>query len=407
MSAYGVLRDRALFRLGGGDAETAHERTLDALARFGRFPMAVAASRRWALGDAPGLARTLFGVPFPGPVGLAAGMDKNGVALPAWAGLGFGFVEVGTVTAHGQPGNPRPRLFRLPESEAIVNRMGFNNRGAAALAARLADLSVGGRPPLPVPVGVSLGKSKVTPLDAAVEDYLRSLRAVHRYADYVAVNVSSPNTPGLRALQDRSALDSLVGALAAEAAALRDTPGPRRPAGRAVPLVVKIAPDLTDAAVGEVLEVCAAHGVAGVIVSNTTLGRAGVTTTEAGGLSGAPLAARARDLVRFVVQETAGRLPVIGVGGILTPADATAMFDRGAALIQLYTGLVYRGPGLVRAINKSVTQRGVGRLSSAEAISDPLRAPQSAPQGALEGRVTTGGPATLSGPVAGEGPSER
>lgn len=406
---YRVLRDQALFRLGGGDAETAHERTLGALARFGTIPTAVAAGRRWALGDAPGLPRTLFGVPFPGPVGLAAGMDKNGVALPAWAGLGFGFVEVGTVTAHAQPGNPQPRLFRLPASEAIVNRMGFNNRGAAALAARLADLcgANDGRP-LPIPVGVSLGKSKVTPLDAAVEDYRTSLRLVHRYADYVAVNVSSPNTPGLRALQDRAALDELLGALTTEAAGLRTTPGPRRPVGRPAPLVVKIAPDLTDAAVGEVLEVCAAHGVAGVIVSNTTLDRSGVAAAdtanaaETGGLSGRPLSRRARELVRFVVRESTGRMPVIGVGGILTAADATAMFDSGAALVQVYTGLVYRGPGLVRAINKSVTQRCLGRSDSAEGISGPLRARQGDSRGAVQGRVTNDGSSALSRHVARE-----
>lgn len=406
MSVYGALRDQALFRLGGGDAETAHERTLSALARFGRTPAAVRAGRRWALGDAPGLARTLFGVRFPGPVGLAAGMDKNGVALPAWAGLGFGFVEVGTVTAHAQPGNPRPRLFRLPAAEAIVNRMGFNNSGAAALAAKLADLSAGGTTPLPVPVGVSLGKSKITPIEDAVEDYLTSFRLVHRYADYVAVNVSSPNTPGLRALQNRAALDELVSALAAEATAVRDTPGPRRAAGTAVPLVVKIAPDLTDVAVGEVLEVCAAHGVAGVIVSNTTLSRAGVqdesAAREAGGLSGAPLTRRARELVRFVVGETDGRLPVIGVGGVLTAADAVALFDAGAALVQLYTGLVYRGPALVRAINKTVTQRGVGQASAGEGGPSPLSASQSGFPDASEGAVTADGSATLSGPAAGK-----
>jgi len=407
VSLYGIVRDRTLFRLGGGDAETAHERTLTALARFGRYPAAVAASRRWALGDAPGLSRTLFGVRFPGPVGLAAGMDKNGVALPAWAGLGFGFVEVGTVTAHAQPGNPRPRLFRLPAGEAIVNRMGFNNRGAAALAARLADLSVGGRPPLPIPVGVSLGKSKVTPLEEAVEDYLTSLRLVHRYADYVAVNVSSPNTPGLRALQDRSALDSLLGGLRAEALTLAGTPGPRRSAGTPVPLVVKIAPDLSDAAVGEVLEVCAAHGVAGVIVANTTLSRAGVESEpgaeEAGGLSGGPLTRRARDLVHFVVGETDGRLPVIGVGGVLTAADATALLDAGAALVQVYTGLVYRGPALVRAINRAVTQRGAGRSGAADAVSGPLSGPQSGFPGPSRTRVTPAGSTALSDPAAGKG----
>jgi dihydroorotate dehydrogenase len=392
MNAYSSMLRPALFRLGRGDAEAAHERTLRALIRFGRVPAAVAAGTRWACA---GPERTVFGVRFPGVVGLAAGMDKNGVALPAWPGLGFGFVEAGTVTRHAQPGNPRPRLFRLPASEAIVNRMGFNNLGAAALAARLADLSVGGRPPLPVPVGVSLGKSKVTPLEDAVSDYLASLRQVHRYADYIAVNVSSPNTPGLRALQDRAMLDTLLGAMRAESVTLAAASGgPRRTSGTPVPLLVKIAPDLTDAAVAEVLEVCAAHSVAGVIVANTTIERSGVApadrarAAETGGLSGAPVAARARDLVRFVVAEAGGALPVIGVGGVLSAADATALLDAGADLLQLYTGLIYRGPGLVRAINRAVTERGHSSGTAPDGPASPLSGPLSVEQGGPEGPVT-------------------
>ena len=204
MSGY----QRLLFRIGGGDPEAAHEWTLRRLAALSRHPAALAPLRRRYAVAAP---RTVFGVRFPNPVGLAAGMDKDGRALPVWPALGFGFIEVGTVTRHPQPGNPKPRLFRAPASQAIVNRMGFNNAGADALAQRLAGLG-----PLPVPLGISLGKSKVTPLDEAVEDYLFSLRALRRYADYVAVNVSSPNTPGLRALQDRAALSDLLAALASE-----------------------------------------------------------------------------------------------------------------------------------------------------------------------------------------------
>lgn len=195
-----------LFRLGGGDAEAAHEWTLRRLSAVSRQPAALAALRARYAVSAP---RTVFGVRFPNPVGLAAGMDKDGVALPAWPALGFGFVEVGTVTAHAQPGNPRPRLFRLPASEAVVNRMGFNNAGAAALAVRLTALPR----PLGVPLGISLGKSKVTPLDDAVEDYLASYRALRGHGDYFAVNVSSPNTAGLRSLQDRAHLDALLAAL--------------------------------------------------------------------------------------------------------------------------------------------------------------------------------------------------
>jgi dihydroorotate dehydrogenase len=318
-----------LFRLGGGDAETAHEFTLKRLARLGGPARAVLRSR-YAV-EAP---VDVFGVRFPNPVGLAAGMDKNGVALPAWPALGFGFVEVGTVTAHGQPGNDRPRLFRLRDSEAIINRMGFNNEGAAALAARLDALG-----PLGVPVGISLGKSKVTPLGEAVEDYLTSYQLLRPYADYIAVNVSSPNTPGLRTLQDKAHLSGLLDALVGK-----------------TPVLVKIAPDLTEPAVAELLEVCLAHGAAGIIATNTTLARDGLAAadqaraTEAGGLSGRPLTERARKVVHFVHQETGGRLPIIGVGGVFDPDDANRLFDAGASLVQLYSGFIYRGPALVRAV---------------------------------------------------------
>jgi dihydroorotate dehydrogenase len=330
-----------LFRAAGGDAEAVHERTLRALTRLAAYPRVVAPLRRYHGGA--GAARTVFGVRFPNPVGLAAGMDKNGVALGAWPAFGFGFVELGTVTRHAQPGNPRPRIVRLPASEAIVNRMGFNNDGAEALAERLAAVG-----PVPVPVGISLGKSKVTPVEDAVEDYVRSYRALYPYADYVAVNVSSPNTPGLRSLQDRAALSGLLRALAAERSG--------------VPLLVKVAPDLTDTALGEVLEVCTEHGIDGVIATNTTLGRRGVAprdaeraAAEAGGLSGRPLTERSRQVVEFVVRESG--LPVIGVGGVLEPDDALRLFDAGASLVQLYTGLIYRGPGLVRRINRAVATR--------------------------------------------------
>ncbi|MBB4761273.1 quinone-dependent dihydroorotate dehydrogenase [Amorphoplanes digitatis] len=316
-----------LFRLGGGDPEKAHEFTLARLAALGARSRALL-HRRYAV-QAPVEA---FGVRFPNAVGLAAGMDKNGVALPAWPALGFGFVEVGTVTARAQPGNDRPRLFRLRDSEAVINRMGFNNAGAAALASRLEALG-----PVGVPLGISLGKSKVTPLEEAVEDYLTSYNLLHGYADYIAVNVSSPNTPGLRTLQDKAAIGALLGALV----------------GR-VPVLVKIAPDLTDEAVAELLEVCLARGAAGVIATNTTLARDGLAETdrpraaEAGGLSGRPLTARAREVVRFVHTETGGRLPIIGVGGIAEPDDAARMLDAGASLVQLYTGFIYRGPDLVK-----------------------------------------------------------
>jgi dihydroorotate dehydrogenase len=279
-------------------------------------------------------------------------MDKDGTALAAWPALGFGFVEVGTVTQHAQPGNPRPRLFRLPASEAIVNRMGFNNHGAAALAQRL---RVTGKPP--IPLGISLGKSKVTPVAEAVGDYVASLRELHCFADYVAVNVSSPNTPGLRSLQDRGQLTELLAALTTEARTLAAGTA----AGKPVPLLVKVAPDLTEEALGELLEVCTEQGVSGLIATNTTLSREGLAVADAargaesGGLSGRPLAYRALGAVQFVVRETGGRLPVIGVGGVLDPDDAVRLVDAGASLIQLYTGLIYRGPALVRQLNRALS----------------------------------------------------
>jgi dihydroorotate dehydrogenase len=337
---YRGLARPVLFRLGGGDAEAAHEATVHALARLGGRPAVLAALRRWYSIAVP---RRVFGLDFPNVVGLAAGLDKDGEALPAWTALGFGFVEVGTVTWHPQPGNPRPRLFRLRGSEALINRMGFNNRGAGALAARLAT-----RPPSTARLGISLGKSKVTPLADAVADYVNSARVLRGAADYFAVNVSSPNTPGLRTLQDREHLDALLAALRAEVGT--------------VPLLVKIAPDLTEQAIAEVLEVCQARRIDGVIATNTTVARDGLDPSdqwlagEQGGLSGAPLAARAREVVAFVHKETGGRLPVIGVGGILRPDDAARLLEAGASLVQVCTGLIYQGPGLVRAINRRLAR---------------------------------------------------
>ncbi|WP_328459996.1 quinone-dependent dihydroorotate dehydrogenase [Actinoplanes sp. NBC_00393] len=329
MNLFANVARPALFRLGGGDAEHAHEWTLKRLAAL-PAPALAALRSRYAF-SAP---VDVFGVRFPNRVGLAAGMDKNGIALPAWPALGFGFVEVGTVTAKPQPGNDRPRLFRLKESGAIINRMGFNNLGAAALAERLAALG-----PIGVPLGVSLGKSKVTPLEEAVDDYLTSYRLLHPYADYIAVNVSSPNTPGLRTLQDKDSMAALLKALN----------GP-------VPVLVKIAPDLTEPAIAELLEVCLEQGAAGLIATNTTLARDGLAESdqqlagEAGGLSGKPLTERSRAVVKFVHDETGGKLPIIGVGGIMSVDDAARLLDAGASLVQLYSGFIYQGPDLVRAV---------------------------------------------------------
>lgn len=336
-----------LFRLTHQDAEVAHERAMALLSVLSGMPPLLALLRRtWAVRDRS-LEREVFGVRFPNPVGLAAGFDKDGVALPAWAALGFGFVEVGTVTWHAQPGNPRPRIFRLPRDGALINRMGFNNHGALALATRLQQTL-----PLPIPLGISLGKSRQTPLEAAVPDYCASLRVLYGYGDYFAINVSSPNTPGLRALQDRAALDELLAALQQEAQQLAQARGEINPR----PLLVKIAPDLSESAIAEVLTVCADHAISGIIATNTTLSRDGLQTPldEAGGLSGRPLAETARRCVQFISRETGGRLPIIGVGGIFTADDACRMLDAGASLVQVYTGFIYVGPGLARGINQGL-----------------------------------------------------
>ena len=356
-----VLRP-ALFRAYAGDPERVHHTTLQTLAALERRPAALAALRLLTRG--PRRPVEAFGLTFPGVVGLAAGMDKDGVAPHAWAALGFGHVELGTVTATAQPGNPRPRLFRLAASQGLVNRMGFNNAGATALAARLDAAGVRRGGPAPgIPVGVSLGKTKTTPLAEAAGDYLTSFAAVAPYADYVAVNVSSPNTPGLRTLQEAGTLRDLVAALVAAARA-RD---PERP----VPVLVKVAPDLSFDALEDVLDVCTGAGAAGLVATNTTLARDGLAEPdrwragEAGGLSGAPLAARAREVVGFLATRT--DLPVVGVGGVLTAADGRALLDAGARLLQLYTGFVYAGPALVRAIDAQAARGPVaarGRIAA-------------------------------------------
>ncbi|HLS41547.1 MAG TPA: quinone-dependent dihydroorotate dehydrogenase [Ornithinicoccus sp.] len=342
-AAYEGLARPLLFRTGGGDAEAAHQRTLRLVARLAERPGLLRSVR--AAVAAGGTPVTLLGLAFPNRVGLAAGMDKDGVGLAAWAGLGFGHVEVGTVTAHPQPGNPRPRLFRLPRSRAVINRMGFNNAGVHALAERLRRVRAEGG--TGIPVGVSIGKSKVTPVEEAVGDYLTSVDALHGLADYLAVNVSSPNTPGLRGLQDAGPLRELLTAVVGRT---RELAGGLPP----VPVLVKLAPDLSDRALEEALEVATAAGVRGVIATNTTTSRDGVDPAEQhlareqGGLSGAPLTHRAREVVRFVAERT--DLPVIGVGGVMSAADARALLDAGASLVQLYTGLVYAGPRLVREV---------------------------------------------------------
>jgi len=291
----------------------------------------------------PRLARTVFGVTFPNPVGLAAGFDKNAVALPAWQALGFGFAEVGTITARAQPGNPKPRIFRVPECAGIINRLGFNNDGCDAVAARLQRLRESGRWPR-IPVGINLGKSRVAPLQEATGDYLLSFERLKNLGDYFVLNVSSPNTPGLRQLQDRAALNELLGTIQG-----------RNVGGR--PLLVKIAPDLAWGAIEEILGLVEEHGLAGIVATNTTVDHAGVPThrEEQGGLSGWPLQRRSTEIVRFIAERT--QVPVIAVGGIFDGASAMEKFDAGAALVQLYTGFIYEGPAIVKRICRALLVR--------------------------------------------------
>jgi dihydroorotate dehydrogenase len=276
-----------------------------------------------------------FGLNFRHRVGLAAGLDKNGVALPAWEALGFSFVEIGTVTAQTQPGNPRPRIFRYPEQNALINRLGFNNDGAEVIANRLAELrDRGGWPG--IPVGINIGKSRVTPIKRAVDDYLFSFRKLRAQADYVALNVSSPNTPGLRELQGGQRLDELLRAINAERGNL--------------PLLVKIAPDLEPAALEEIVSVCEANHISGIIATNTTLDHSAIAQDEEGGLSGAPLQRKSTAIVRQIANKT--KIPIIGCGGILDAASGREKIKAGANLLQVYTGFIYHGPKLIHELSK-------------------------------------------------------
>ncbi len=340
----------ALFRT---DPERAHEGSVRALALLGGLYPLRRAMEAWARLPA-GLGRPIraFGLDFPNAIGLAAGFDKNALAWPGAAALGFGHVEIGSVTAIAQPGNPRPRVFRYPSREAVINRMGFNNQGAAAIAARLRGQPARGR--RLIPLGINLGKSKVVPVDAAAQDYLESFSHLADLADYLVLNVSSPNTPGLRQLQDEGRLRELVGAIQeANRARAAGTAGAR------VPVLLKIAPDLTFHQIDAVLGVIGEFAIDGVIATNTTLERPGFFSivNEAGGLSGAPLRHRSTEIIRYIARATGGRLPIIGVGGITDPASAGEKLDAGATLVQVYTGLIYRGPFFARDLAWALADR--------------------------------------------------
>jgi len=316
--------------------ETAHHAALNALDMAARAGLAnLVASPAGSAGTPV----NAMGIEFPNRVGIAAGLDKNGAHVDGLSTLGFGFIEIGTVTPRPQPGNPKPRMFRIPAAKALINRMGFNNDGVDRLLENLARTRWRGV------LGINIGKNFDTPLERAADDYLICLRKVYTAAHYVAVNISSPNTRGLRTLQQGGELEALLAALKAEQRKLAAK------YGRYVPLAVKIAPDLSDEEVAAVAQKLLAHGIDGVIATNTTTSRTDVAgmlhATEDGGLSGTPLFKRSTEVVAVLAQELAGRVAIIGTGGIMRVADARAKIDAGASLVQIYTGLIYRGPALV------------------------------------------------------------
>lgn len=332
---YSLLRP-LLFGL---DPETAHCVTFSALEnvhRFGLLPVRPVVCPP----------RSVMGLEFPNPVGLAAGLDKNGEHMDALATLGFGFIEIGTVTPRPQPGNPKPRLFRIPQANALINRLGFNNLGVDNLMANVQRSNYRGM------LGINIGKNFDTPVEKAADDYLICLRKVYRHAGYVVINISSPNTPHLRQLQNADELDHLLNVLKSEQSRLADEHG------KYTPLAVKIAPDLKAAQTESVAALLMKHRIDGVIATNTTLSRGGVEklphASEAGGLSGAPLTQRATAVIRQLHAALQGTVPIIGVGGIMCAADAKEKIDAGASLVQIYTGLIYHGPELVREVAQAV-----------------------------------------------------
>ena len=335
--------------------ETAHSITVGLLKTVLRLPFATRLFRRLFIVDDPSLAREVFGLRFKNPVGLAAGFDKDARLVDAMASLGFGFVEIGTVTPFAQSGNPTPRLFRLSADQSLVNRMGFNNRGveraALNLARRRSDILVGG----------NIGKNKITPNECAQDDYETCFRVLYPYVDFFTVNVSSPNTPDLRALQEKEPLTKLLRALQE-----LNSQHPKQK-----PILLKIAPDLTDPQLDDIIDICRSLRIEGVIATNTTISREGLHTSRervsaigAGGLSGQALKQRATDVIRYLHRQSGGQLSIIGVGGIASAEDAREKLDAGASLVQIYTGLVYEGPALVKKINHALRQSNAQRAAS-------------------------------------------
>jgi dihydroorotate dehydrogenase len=352
------------------DSERAHNFAVNQLARVSRSKFACDVVEK--IFGSPELLTEVFGLKFPNPVGLAAGMDKHAAAVPGWAALGFGFTELGGVTWHAQPGNPKPRMFRAIADEAVINRMGFNNSGAEAVAQKLAEWKKSGRWP-DHPVGINLGKSKITPLENAAGDYANSFRVLRDLADFFVVNVSSPNTPNLRQLQDKAALDEIFAAIqeinvAASRQSATNQSSQEKSAALcrvvAAPILVKVAPDLSFEALDEILELVAPRNIAGIVATNTTITRPQTNDAklqkiyaETGGLSGKPLRQRSTEIIRHLHKQTQGKLPIIGVGGIFDADDAWEKIAAGASLVQVYTGMVYEGPGIAKKIVTGLIER--------------------------------------------------
>ncbi|MFO5527627.1 MAG: quinone-dependent dihydroorotate dehydrogenase [Cuspidothrix sp.] len=378
MDLYKSLVGHFLFTLVKTEPEWLHKQTIGSLnwlSKASYYP-----STNWlnnllqqylCLND-PRLEQTILGMKFPNPLGLAAGFDKDGVGANIWHNFGFGFAELGTVTYHPQPGNPPPRLFRLPLDQAALNRMGFNNGGAVAMAARLKEEKEKLNYPIPIPIGINLGKSKITPLELAAQDYLESFRLLKDLGDYFVVNVSSPNTPGLRSLQDAAMLSQILDVLQGENTGKK-------------PIFVKIAPDLEWEAISDIMAIAQSYNLAGLIATNTTISREGLQTQiiektgkspqeEAGGISGRPVRDRSTEVIRFIHKQSQGQIPIIGVGGIFTAEDAWEKITAGACLIQTYTGWIYEGPMMVSRILTGLLakleENGLNSIREAVGIAD-------------------------------------
>jgi dihydroorotate dehydrogenase len=351
-------------------AESVHDAAMGTYSFLHRLPSARNLIRRHCRVDDRRLRTTVFGIDFENPVGLAAGFDKNAYWFRQLASLGFGHIEIGTITGQAQLGNPKPRLFRLPQDNALINRMGFNNPGSNAVAQLLGRLKH--KPGGATKLGINIGKTKAVPIESATDDYLTSMRRLHAFADYFTINVSSPNTPGLRKLQDREPLKQLISAVTELNMVLSNSED-----NRIKPILLKIAPDLNDEQLTDIAEIALESNLSGIIATNTTTSRDGLKTPTSrldrigsGGLSGAPLTSRSAMVVKKLYSRLENAIPIVGVGGIMTPEDAWNMICNGAALIQVYTGFAYGGPTFVNRINRFLLQQleSQGIASIGEAV---------------------------------------